>query len=77
MDEVRCDFGHGQQYERSLGHAGVGQLEILSTEDVIAVEENVEVEGAGAGWAFELAEWGAVGGDGDGVPDGRDDLGRS
>ena len=48
MDEVRCDFGHGQQYERSLGHSGVGQLEILSTEDVIAVEENVEVEGAGA-----------------------------
>ncbi len=46
MNQVRCNLRHGQEYEGTLGHARVRQLKISGAQNEIAVEEQVEVEGA-------------------------------
>jgi hypothetical protein len=46
--EIGSDFGEGYENKGALREAGMRNLEARLREDEIAVEENVEVEGAGA-----------------------------
>ena len=71
---------------RGVGDEGAGAAEGFSAgdESKLAVEGDgggflqiARRQGAGAGWAFELAEGSAVGGDGDGFVDGLDGADRA
>jgi hypothetical protein len=46
--KIGSDFGEGHEYESALGEAGMRNFKARLRKDEITVEENVEVEGAGA-----------------------------
>ncbi len=46
--EIGCDFVEGDEDEGTLGEARMGDFEAGFAKDEIAVEENVEIEGARA-----------------------------
>lgn len=48
MNRVGGDGGKGREYEGAFGHAGMGDDEAGGVDDLAAIQEDVEVEGA---WA--------------------------
>jgi len=48
IDDVGSDFNEGDKDESALGEAGMREFEVELREDEVAVEEEIEVEGARA-----------------------------
>ncbi len=46
--QIRCNFRERNQDEGAIRQAGVGNLEAGRMDDLVSVEEDVEIEGAGA-----------------------------